>query len=200
MLIGMLIESWLPQGHYAAPATCVAIAVITYGLRVLRTWRPLHRPVGVMMSRAVVLIVLLWIAFPLGNLILNPYLLDENTEQQLSPELDRARLQSQLERLPGQHLVIVHNRHGWTGHQDWVYNKPDIDHAKIVWARDMGAEKNEELIRYFADRQVWMVDQNDGIMRLNPYDEHTAEQTIAAVLRTPANAGAQPAAVANPSR
>ena len=200
MLIGVLIESWLPQGHYGAPATCVAIAMIIYGLRLLRRWRPLHRAVGPMMFRAVILIVLAWIPFPLGNLISNPYLLDDNSEQHLLPELDRARLQSQLERLPGQHLVIVHNRRGWTGHQDWVYNKPDIDHAKIVWARDMGAEKNEELLGYFAGRRVWMVDQNDGIMRLNAYNEHTVEQTIAAALAMPAHTGTKLAVLPHPSR
>jgi hypothetical protein len=39
-----------------------------------------------------------------------------------------------------------------------VYNDAEIDAAKIVWARDMGAAKNEELLRYFPKRRVWLVE------------------------------------------
>ncbi len=42
--------------------------------------------------------------------------------------------------------------------REWVYNAADIDSAKIVWAWDMGAAKNQELIDYFKDRQVWRIE------------------------------------------
>jgi hypothetical protein len=42
----------------------------------------------------------------------------------------------------------------------WIYNDADIDRARIVWARDLGSAKNAELARYYAGRQVWMVDPN----------------------------------------
>jgi hypothetical protein len=38
--------------------------------------------------------------------------------------------------------------------REWVYNAADIDFAKIVWARDMGAAQNQELLNYFHDRHV----------------------------------------------
>jgi len=44
----------------------------------------------------------------------------------------------------------------------------------------MGAEKNEELLHHFGNRRVWLVDQNDGIMRLNAYNEPTPEEIVAA--------------------
>jgi len=180
--VGLIIESWLPHAHYAAPLACVVIATVLYGLRFLRTWYPAGRPVGLMLSRAIVVVVLVWSLVPLGEKAVNPNLLPDMKPYVLPPQLDRARLEAQLNQTPGQHLVIVHNRRSHTGSDDWIYNKPDIDHAKIVWARDMGPEKNEELLRYFANRQVWLVDQNDGIMRLNAYNEHTAEQTVAQAL------------------
>ena len=135
-----------------------------------------------MTSRAIVLVMALWMPVTLGEKLLNPYLLQINEAYLLPQAFDRARLDAQLERMPGLHLVIVHNRQSHTGSDDWIYNRSDIDHAKVVWARDMGPEKNEELLRYFANRRVWLVDQNDGIMRLTAYNEQTAEETVAQAL------------------
>jgi len=53
---------------------------------------------------------------------------------------------------------------------EWVYNDADIDHAKVVWARDMGPEENKELLAYFKDRQVWVADADETSARLHPYD------------------------------
>ena len=175
-----MLESWRPQGHYAAPVTCVVVAIALYGLRLLRTWRPLRLPAGLMISRAIVLLLLVWMAFPIAHVLATPVNLEPWHGMLLAQQLDRARLQAQLERTPGQHLVIVRNRVSAGGGQDWIYNEPDIDHAKVVWARDMGEERNQELLRYFAARRVWCVDQNDGIMRLEAYQEHTPEQILAA--------------------
>jgi len=179
LLAGLLVQSWAPHSHYAAPALCVMIAIAIYGLRMLRTWNPRGVPVGLMASRSIVLVMAMWVLFPLGETVLNPYLLQINDRDLLPQAIDDARLEAQLNQIPGQHLVIVHNRRSHTGSYDWIHNKPDIDHAKIVWARDMGPEKNEELLRYFSNRRVWLVDQNDGIMRLHAYNEHTAEETVA---------------------
>ena len=175
----LIIESWLPHGHYAAPLVCVTVAMALYGLRFLRTWYPGGRPVGLMLSRAIIAVVLLWSLAPLGEKLINPNLLPDMGPYQLPPQLERARLEAQLQRIPGQHLVIVHNHLSHTGSDDWIYNKPDLEHAKVVWARDMGPEKNEELLHYFANRRLWLVDQNDGIMRLNPYNEQNAEEILA---------------------
>ena len=42
--------------------------------------------------------------------------------------------------------------------EEWVYNDADIDGAKVVWARDMGTAKNQELLDYYKDRRVWLVE------------------------------------------
>jgi hypothetical protein len=156
------------------------IAIAIYGLRMLRLWKPRGIPIGLMTSRAIVLVMAVWMLFPLGEKILNPYLLQINDRKLLADAVDRARLESQVKQIPGQHLIIVHNHWSHTGSEDWIYNKADIDHAKIVWARDMGAEENQDLLRYFSYRKVWLVDQNDGLMRLSAYSPHTAKDTLAA--------------------
>jgi hypothetical protein len=52
---------------------------------------------------------------------------------------------------------------------DWVYNGADIDGQKVVWARDMGEAQNAELLRYFNDRSVWLLDADDSRPRLVQY-------------------------------
>jgi len=180
LLAGLLVESWPPHSHYAAPALAVMIAIAIYGLRLLRIWRPRGVPVGLMASRAIILVMAIWMLFPVGEKVLNPYLLQINGRKLLADAVDRARLESQLSQIPGKHLVIVHNHWSHTGSEDWIYNQPDIDHAKIVWARDMGPDENEGLLQYFADRKVWVVDQNDGLMRLEAYNQRTPQEEVAA--------------------
>jgi hypothetical protein len=52
---------------------------------------------------------------------------------------------------------------------EWVYNDSDIDHSKVVWARDMGDRDNQELLRYFHDRTVWKIDGDQSPPRLQAY-------------------------------
>jgi len=57
------------------------------------------------------------------------------------------------------HLVLVRYE---LGHPlfsaEWVYNEADIDDSTVAWARDMSPEENQELIDYFCDRQVWLLE------------------------------------------
>ena len=49
-----------------------------------------------------------------------------------------------------------------------MYNAADIDGARVVWARDMGDWRNEELLQYFRDRHVWLLDADRSPPRLEP--------------------------------
>jgi hypothetical protein len=61
---------------------------------------------------------------------------------------ERARVESGLERLPGQQRAIVRYSPRHNPVDEWVYYSPDIDTSKVVWARDMDAAHNVELMRY----------------------------------------------------
>jgi hypothetical protein len=45
----------------------------------------------------------------------------------------------------------------------------DIDGSRIIWAHDMGRQKNQELIRYFKNRQVWLVEPDFAPPKLSAY-------------------------------
>ena len=49
--------------------------------------------------------------------------------------------------------------------EEWVYNTAGIDGSRVVWARDMGVKKNQELITYFQDRQVWLMETIAGLSK-----------------------------------
>ena len=83
----------------------------------------------------------------------------------------REQFLSQLTRLPGSHLVLVRYQPRHNVLAEWVYNEADIDRSKVVWARDLGAEQNVELIRYFKNRQVWLLVADDTSPSLVPYPE-----------------------------
>jgi hypothetical protein len=59
---------------------------------------------------------------------------------------------------PGRHVAVVHYDRFHPLGQEWVYNEPDIDHARVIWARDLGQERNRELSRYYPQRIFWLVE------------------------------------------
>jgi len=81
----------------------------------------------------------------------------------------RAATVSQLEQLPGDQLVIVRYRRDHNAFAEWVYNDAEIDNSKVAWARDMGADRNQELINYFRNRCVWLLDADERPPRLVQY-------------------------------
>ena len=81
---------------------------------------------------------------------------------------EREKVEEQLERLPGKQLAIVRYTDTHNSMDEWVYNAADIDHSKVIWARDMDAANNDKLIRYYNDRQVWLV-QPDLQGKLSPF-------------------------------
>ena len=52
---------------------------------------------------------------------------------------------------------------------EWVFNGADIDGSKVVWAREMDAADNLELLHYYRNRQVWLVEPDAIPARVTPY-------------------------------
>jgi hypothetical protein len=69
----------------------------------------------------------------------------------------REQIIRKLKSEPGKDLVIVNYDANHNSHQEWVYNRADIDASAIVWARDLGAEKDRRLLAYYKDRTVWVL-------------------------------------------
>ncbi len=69
----------------------------------------------------------------------------------------RAQIETRLEQMPGTQLVIVSYSPDHNPPDEWVYNAADIDNSKVIWAREMDEAENSELIHYYSNRTVWLV-------------------------------------------
>jgi hypothetical protein len=158
--LGLMGESYF-EPHYAAPITCVLLALVLTAMKQLDQWAPRGGRVGVAISRMVVVVCLLSfgvraVAAARGWELSRS---ESPAWYQLGPKsFGRAAVVSKLSQLPGRQLVIVHYSPTHNIFDEWVYNAPDIDQSKVVWARDMGAEENAKLTRYFKDRHVWTLE------------------------------------------
>jgi len=157
-------ESTIGNPHYAAPVTALFAYLLISGMRVgsacVRRWRVSHR--------IFVAVASIWmIAGAIGIVLLPTERMNSDLGRAAS---ERARILAELRASAVDDLVIVRygDRHVYL--EEWVYNEADIDHAKVVWARDLGPEKNAALISVFSERTVWLLEPDtDGGPRLSPY-------------------------------
>jgi hypothetical protein len=70
----------------------------------------------------------------------------------------RAYIAAWLANRPGKQLVVVRYSPFHHPNQEWVYNSADIDGSKVVWAREVDPQQDAELLRYFRDREVWLLE------------------------------------------
>jgi len=163
--------------HYAAPMTCVMFALVLLAMRKMRGWRWRGKTAGLFLTRTIPVIcffmVLIRVAAVPLHLPLTPSW-PPLWYNSVPVETGRARILAELHAYPGEHLVIVHYRSPSKLKYDWVYNEADIDNARVVWARDMGAPENKELTNYFNRRHVWLLEPEDceESPKLSPYPPH----------------------------
>jgi hypothetical protein len=81
----------------------------------------------------------------------------------------RRSIVDRLMRKGSRHVVIVRYAPEHNVHEEWVYNRADIDGSSIVWARDMGETDNADLIRYYQDRKIWLFEPDLVPVRLTAY-------------------------------
>lgn len=146
------------QYHYMAGVTCLFVLVSVIGLQQLSRFSALA-------ARIILLLCIAQFALEYG---LHVFSNDSWSLALRNPER-RVFIGNQLARAPGKQLVFVRY---WPRHifqDEWVYNVADIDGARVVWARDLGAAENEKLRRYYPERTVWVLEPDARPPRLTPY-------------------------------
>ncbi|MBV8841612.1 MAG: hypothetical protein JO307_02270 [Bryobacterales bacterium] len=153
---------WYYVNHYLAPLTGVVFGLVVLGLRQLWNWRVL--PSLVRHSAVVTLLLLHLVINFRDKFIVKPVeVLGSRVERYA---VSRAKFESQLTNAPGRHLVFVRANPGHPYDAGWIYNRADIDKAKVVWAREIDPQEDVRLIRYFAGRTVWLLEVDAKPIRL----------------------------------
>jgi hypothetical protein len=158
---GLSIVSWF-ELHYAAAMAAALFLLLVQAMRHLRRWGVKGRPVGIFLTRLVVVLALVRIGWA-------------TLEQARYPTIkwsgERVRVAAQLESLPGNHLAIVRYTAEHVANHEWVYNTADIDRSRIVWARENPGQDLKPLLDYYRDRKVWVVDVSADTVpaKLEPY-------------------------------
>jgi hypothetical protein len=164
--------------HYFAPATAALLALLLQSARHMRVLGARHRPAILTVLRFVPVIMMLVISIcaAVPALQSRDLLLGNHFSWCCGRpgNLERARLLDRLNHTEGDHLVLVQYGPKHRFIYEWVYNNPEIDAAKVVWARDMGESLNQELIDYFSHRRVWLLVVNDDSIppHVSTYPKH----------------------------
>ena len=170
------------QVHYIAAVTGLFLLMSVEGLRRLTAWR-IGRPIAALVIFFCAAHFLFWYSLHLFednqvSLAMRGY----ETWDAINHEnpAQRILVNRQLARMPGQLLIFVHYSPQHIFQQEWVYNKPDIDASRIVWARDLGPAEDQQLISYYPRRAAWLLEPDLQPPRLSPYKPEATTETKAA--------------------
>jgi len=145
--------------HYVAPATLLFYVLLGAGMRGLHRRARSRKRVN--LAFAVGAAFALTLPISAGAFLLS---------DRAPFAVERAGLLADLKAMPGDHLVLVDYGPNHNVHEEWVYNRADIDASRVVWARTIDSDQDRELIDYFSDRVVWVlaVDGRDPVLEPHP--------------------------------
>lgn len=161
LLVGLL-QTIFFYPHYAAPGICLLYLLVMQCLRRIYIFRLQKKPVGKLLVWSVPLYTAILVLLPMV-LNVDPYMQVNPSFWQLPHSIftgwsvKRELILSKLKAEEGNHLVIVKYLPGHNYENEWVYNGANIDKSKVIWARSMSFEKDCELIKYFHDRKIWLL-------------------------------------------
>ena len=145
-LVVLLLETY-DMPHYAAPLTALVLIVVVDSLRATASFRIGKRRTG---RGIVVGLFVMAVVVATAQALTRGGGADHWSTR-------RAAMLEELESDGAQHLVLVRYGPSHSPHDEWVYNRADLEGATVLWARDLGPDRNAPLLDHFTERSVWLV-------------------------------------------
>jgi hypothetical protein len=173
--VGLLLPIYFLE-HYAGPIACLISAIILYAMRTLSLNKRNRGSArnsfcirSTVLMSVIAFIILCSVLIRVGRLGFRL----QGLESRMSI-LSRGEIANTISVQPGKHLVLVQYAPNHNYLDEWVYNEADINDSKIVWAHEMGPDDDNELLSYFKDRKVWLVDADEFPVQLRQYSTKLA--------------------------
>lgn len=158
--IAILLQRSAGLPHYAAPIQPLVVLLIVQGLRYLWVCRIAQWQVGSLLVS--------WLAWGGLLFLILPVIIGNHRPNVRPWSLERQRIQQQLEQETRPSLVIVKYGPGHSMHEEWVYNRADLQQAPVVWARHLDGSRQQQLIDQFPNRNLWLVEPEKEPVILQP--------------------------------
>jgi hypothetical protein len=157
------------QFHYIAAVSCLFLLMAILGLQKLPPFA----------ARLLILLCLFHFLFWFTVHIFDSEALGYETWTAINHQNPERRIavNNELTAEAGTQLVFVRYTPRHIFQDEWVYNAADIDASRIVWARDLGADENDKLRKYYPDRTAWLLEPDQHPPKLSPYQSERAAPT-----------------------
>lgn len=80
----------------------------------------------------------------------------------------REQIERNLSQTQEKYLLIVSYAKGYSFDDEIVYNHADLDNSPVVWAHDLGTEKNKALSDYYNDRKLLLIKISSSHLTIEP--------------------------------
>jgi len=161
--------------HYLAAVTCLFLLVSIAGLQQLSRIKIRGAAVGQEITVALTVLCLAefsgWYTLHLFETPELYPILQFETWDSINHQNPQRRIEvaRRLAQMNGPLLVFVRYSARHIYQNEWVWNQADIDGSRIVFARDLGADEDQELIRYYPNRRVLLLEPDVTIPELSDY-------------------------------
>jgi hypothetical protein len=145
---------WYFLEHYLAPITAALFGLVVIGLRELWNWKLVNQTISRLAAVGIVLFdITSNISAGYQGVAMGPV-----GRKFVNFAESRSKIEEQLQRTGGQHLVFVRTGPKHPFEVEWIYNRADIDRAQIIWAREIDPESDARLAANMSGRSVWLAD------------------------------------------